>query len=265
MLFEPSRKTYDDLRDFAENSSPRENGAVGGDQSLLNIKFAGQWDQIADTYNQRHWGCPKPGVAIAHLRPHPWRGRNTLVHQQPYIDLWNRSLTASLGSGRARELIGRILDRKIVGAEVGVLRGSTSRSLLQFCPNLTLHMVDAWGSVAYQDTSDKAGKIKDWGPIYRDAVKVREQYADRAHIHAMTSELASRQFKDRSLDFVFIDAQHDYKSVSRDISYWLPKVKPGGFISGHDYHPNWPGVQKAVRDRFKKFTTGKDATWFAGV
>ena len=49
-----------------------------------------------------------------------------------------------------------------------------------------------------------------------------------------TSIKASRGFDDGSLDFVFIDACHTYQAVKKDISSWLPKVKPGGILAGHD-------------------------------
>ena len=46
---------------------------------------------------------------------------------------------------------------------------------------------------------------------------------------------ASKLYEDNSLDFVFIDAAHDYKSVYDDLVAWFPKVKPNGIIAGHDY------------------------------
>lgn len=59
----------------------------------------------------------------------------------------------------------------------------------------------------------------------------------------------AKDFEDRSLDVVFIDANHDYTEVKKDIEAWLPKVKFGGIISGHDY-PGWDGVVRAVNEAF---------------
>ena len=61
---------------------------------------------------------------------------------------------------------------------------------------------------------------------------------------------AVHQYGDRSLDFVFIDAAHDYFNVKNDILAWYPKVKKGGFIGGHDYAGNFPGVNQAVDEVF---------------
>ncbi len=58
---------------------------------------------------------------------------------------------------------------------------------------------------------------------------------------------AALDFADGSLDLVYIDAEHDYDSVVSDISAWLPKIRKGGWIAGHDYHPDF-GVMKAVND-----------------
>jgi hypothetical protein len=60
---------------------------------------------------------------------------------------------------------------------------------------------------------------------------------------------AAAIFADDSLAWVHIDARHDYASVKSDIEAWLPKVMPGGWLSGDDFHPDWwPGVVAAVSD-----------------
>ena len=64
-----------------------------------------------------------------------------------------------------------------------------------------------------------------------------------------TSLQAAQYYKDRSIDFVFIDAAHDYENVKADLNAWYPKVKKGGFIGGHDY-PGFGGVVSAVNEFF---------------
>ena len=60
---------------------------------------------------------------------------------------------------------------------------------------------------------------------------------------------AASLYEDKSLDFVFIDAAHDYDSVSKDIANWFPKLKANGVIAGHDYNYD-QGVYPAVNEFF---------------
>lgn len=63
-------------------------------------------------------------------------------------------------------------------------------------------------------------------------------------------------FEDNSLDVTYIDASHDYDSVQADIRAWLPKVKNGGVLAGHDY--NSPVVKQAVHDIFPSEKLGDE-------
>jgi hypothetical protein len=45
----------------------------------------------------------------------------------------------------------------------------------------------------------------------------------------------AKTFEDESLDFVFIDAGHQYEEVKADLNAWFSKVRKGGIVSGHDY------------------------------
>lgn len=70
---------------------------------------------------------------------------------------------------------------------------------------------------------------------------------------------------DGSLDFVYLDAAHDYRSVQADIAAWLPKIKLGGMLAGDDYRME--GVRMAVDGAFGSAVElrgeGKAQHWIA--
>ena len=72
------------------------------------------------------------------------------------------------------------------------------------------------------------------------------------------------KFEDNSMDLIYIDGQHTKQDVTRDLKLYLPKLKKGGIIAGHDYHEVWPGVKDAVN----KLVGGpemvyEDTSWWA--
>lgn len=74
-------------------------------------------------------------------------------------------------------------------------------------------------------------------------------YGETIQLIIADSVAASRMFGAASVDWVHLDARHDYAGVKADIQAWLPKVKLGGWLSGDDYDEiKWPEVVKAVDD-----------------
>lgn len=64
------------------------------------------------------------------------------------------------------------------------------------------------------------------------------------------------------VDMVFIDGDHRYETVIKDIKHALTISKPGALISGHDYgHPTWPGVEKATKELFDNVSV-VDTIWW---
>lgn len=75
--------------------------------------------------------------------------------------------------------------------------------------------------------------------------------AGKVTIHRTSSYHAATALSKKTswVDFLFINGDHSYAAVAQDIALWLPLIKTGGVISGHDYHI-YPGVDQAVDERF---------------
>lgn len=61
---------------------------------------------------------------------------------------------------------------------------------------------------------------------------------------------AAERFENESISHLFEDGDHSYEALAGSIDAWLPKIRPGYIISGHDYLPNYEGVIPAVREKF---------------
>ena len=114
-----------------------------------------------------------------------------------------------------------------VGAEVGVRDGKFSETFCKAIPGLKLYCVDLWweydkcnAEKAEEHYQTARRRLDPYGVIF-----VREP-----------SMRAVQTFDDNSLDFVYIDANHDFDFVIQDIVEWSKKVRPGGIICGHDYY-----------------------------
>lgn len=87
---------------------------------------------------------------------------------------------------------------------------------------------------------------KDPDYLYNEFTKNTEPIIDILTTLRMESIKAAKLFENESIDFVFIDASHDYDNVVADINAWYPKVKKGGYIAGHDYERS--EIAQAVKD-----------------
>lgn len=152
-----------------------------------------------------------------------------------------------------------------IGAEIGVYQGVMSERLLANIPDLTLYMIDLWSPVTDDpDENIKEKYFDNWKENFRLVLKVWEEFQTRSYIYKMPSLEAVKKFEDNYFDFVYIDADHRYEAVKADIIAWLPKVRAGGFLCGHDYGEK-DGVTKAVDELFPDAEKDTDYTWFVRV
>lgn len=179
---------------------------------------------------------------------------------------------------RSREILKRVpTDTPVVGCEVGVHRAQNASVLLQQRPQLQMHLVDMWKVTEEYKLSGDALSKRSQAARQLDMQRASGAVAfanGRAMMRRGESAFVAQQFSDGSLDFVFIDADHSYAGCLADICAWLPKVRRGGWIGGHDYGHRlergglW-GVKRAVNEIAEQHgwhvETGQDLTWFCVV
>lgn len=118
------------------------------------------------------------------------------------------------------------------GAEIGVCTGRYSRILLDTIPDLQLLGVDPYRPYAGYTDFRRKGTHDTNLALAREATGAFPLYT---LVLAFGNE-AAKWVEDGSLDFVFIDGNHQYPDVKQDIEDWFPKVREGGIVSGHDYY-----------------------------
>jgi FkbM family methyltransferase len=140
------------------------------------------------------------------------------------------------------------------GVEIGVLRGDYSKLILERWPKGTLYLIDAWRHL--EDYIDMNGQEDKYHyDCLIETCKNIKPWQDRAHIIRMDSVKSSDMFPDEYFDFIYIDADHSYEGVVKDLNAWWPKIKKGGLFCGDDYIPHDGDIWLTVGD--KKEYAGK--------
>ena len=139
--------------------------------------------------------------------------------------------------------------------EIGCYFGKSTRALADNTRG-KVHAIDSWEVINY------AG---DGNPAYDSNIITYNIFRCNLNDHIASGKLIVNPVNwedyqsDYKADFIFIDGDHKYKAVKRDILKALNYLKPNGILSGHDY--NWPGVNKAVNEIFPTISV-KETIWW---
>ena len=138
-----------------------------------------------------------------------------------------------------KDLIEKNLNQDSVVCEIGSFEGKSSELFALLTKKI--YCIDPW--MLYDQIENGAMglaeiKFDNMSKKYDNIIKIKN-----------FSVKAAEKFDDKSLDCVYLDGRHDYEPVKEDILTWIPKIKDGGIICGHDYH--WEDVRIAVKEIFK--------------
>jgi len=187
----------------------------------------------------------------------------TVAGREGYAVLINTKLGSKLHdrlhseSSTSRDFLLQLLPKFSIGIEIGVDEGNFSERILEIVRPKKLYLVDPWefkNDDLYRNTpygSEKIDNQKMMDIKYENVKKRFESLINKNQvvIHRGFSEPISKLFEDNYFDWIYIDGNHLYDFVKKDLSSYLPKIKPGGFITGDDYYDEgWSkgGVKKAV-------------------
>jgi hypothetical protein len=150
--------------------------------------------------------------------------------------------------------------------ELGTWKGKSTSFIVTEIINqkrkIDFYAVDLFRNDENMDEKEIIAYGKDYS-IYEEYKKNTEHLSSHYKTIISDSSKASNYFDDESVDVIFIDAGHTYESVKNDIVSWLPKIKKGGVISGHDYRESWKDdVIKAVNEILGKPDFIENDCWF---
>jgi len=193
-----------------------------------------------------------------------------LMGSNRFLSFLFRKAFGNVRPARAAAILDHLRRGPLRGAALGVGWGYTARTLLQQRDECELVLVDLWDKLGpAQNVRDRNRWSKPKQKRRRQATVKNVRFArGRATIRRRDTTAAAAEFSDASFDFVYVDGTHTREKCAADIAAWLPKIKPGGLLCGHDYgrgEPFW-GVRQAVDEVAARLglavDLGKDTTWF---
>ena len=159
----------------------------------------------------------------------------------------------------------RYKDQTIIGAEVGVFKGDNALDMLRNMPNIELlYLIDPYLKYQGFDDCAWAEQVEGMKDVARERLSL---FKERVRWVYEKFEDCGRDEIRHPLDFIYIDGNHHYEYVKRDIELAVELVKAGGVIGGHDYsHPRWREVKEVVDAYCEKngvtLHTGECDWWF---
>jgi hypothetical protein len=124
-----------------------------------------------------------------------------------------------------------------VGAEIGVQAGKFADSVLQQWTSAQIYYcIDLWSQQRnYQDSANVDNSAQEL--LFLQTQNTLSKFSHRTNVKYLrkSSIEAAKDIPDKSLDWVYLDARHDYPGVMADLRAYWPKLRDSGILSGHDF------------------------------
>jgi len=150
-------------------------------------------------------------------------------------------------------------------AEIGVFKGRLIRKLLKMP---VINMIrEYWAIDQWKPYTEIKRDQEFWDSVYQSACRYYPWFS-QLRIVKLSSEEASELFWPGFFDMVYIDANHRAEWVLKDIKAWLPLIKKGGIIAGHDYSAHAPRRVKGAVDGFfgeGNFVLDQASVWWKKI
>lgn len=174
---------------------------------------------------------------------------------------YNRIMSRAIPGHRLFLL--KMMPKNSICAEIGVWKGEFSSKILEIVGPKELNLIDPWkfekGKV-YKNAKygGKSNSQKVLDEVYNSVLKKfnSEIHYGQVKIYRKSSEMAVDDFPDEYFDWIYIDGNHLYEFVKKDLELYTKKVRKGGYITGDDYtgEGSWwnNDVKKAVDEFLEK-------------
>ena len=140
-----------------------------------------------------------------------------------------------------RDFLIRKFPRNAIGCEIGVYGGDFTERIVRINPPQKIYLIDPWQALVgmADDKYNQAHQDKRYQTV-------QNKFGNNPKIHIVrkSSDEAVSLFSDNFFDFIYIDGDHSYSQVKKDLENYFPKVKKNGLLCGDDYHLS--EVKKAV-------------------
>jgi len=247
----------EELKNWSYEKTNEYIDAINSDQAIFNLMLQ-QFD-IKVTELAARFNCHPHALVENPVIIHPWGEQKFWNHYNN--ELWNAYYMEWMSKGGLESnevkwnlkldketLLSSVVARSDfpellnqlnltnIGAEIGCQKGKFSDLILSKWKGKLLFSIDPWMEDAtgnYKDIANVSQEQQEQN--YQETKSLLSIYGNRSKILRKSSYHASLGIEDNCLDFVYIDARHDYKSVLEDVELWTPKVRVGGIIAGHDY------------------------------